>query len=487
MLADWRLLSNKILESFNTCNLDRVEVLILRDLLISRRRRLLDPEPEWASLPELPLASGGIFDLKSARVNQSHNDSFREIALLGRYFAGLLAGFFLRNPDKNNLPESVTLFFSDGFSDFNRPLFHEFIHEARFESILEKSKLIVQDRNIWRKKRHDNSIYVNDIGVYLFSKLLTRRERASLLGKLCRNLFYSKRFMRFRYMGITKLALERTLWDNLLSQIKKTNLMATNSYMEILPTAFYLLPIESGKRYMLWYSNNNFSIPSRDGVDVTDNRIDFSCRTEVDVHLVWTSDFADSIGIRNKAVEVQVVGSLMMYPKKSIAPLDGHFKIAVFDMTPWQGYPPMMFGSELFMKSFVKDIVEVSQEFASTRIYLKPKRKYVRKGSGFTHSASYLALIDGYLSEDQLSLLDPNTNIYGICESVDLILGFPFASPAIIGNELSKPSFYYNPEFSKNWKIRQSMDNVSVISGKENLRQKIQEIYNLKNPRFNQS
>jgi polysaccharide biosynthesis PFTS motif protein len=176
-----------------------------------------------------------------------------------------------------------------------------------------------------------------------------------------------------------------------------------------------------------------------------------------------------------------------MYPKKKIEPLEGYFKIALFDMTPWEGYPPMMFGSKLFMESFIKDIVEVSQEFASTRIYLKPKRKYVRSGSGFTHSVSYLALIDDYLSKEQLIVLDPNTNIYGICDRVDLILGFPFASPAIIGHELSKPSFYYNPEFSKDWQIRQSMDNVFVISGKENLRLKIQEIYDSKNSRFNQS
>lgn len=487
MLADWRPLSNKILESLNTCNLDRVEALIMRDLLISRRMRLINPEPHWASLPELPLANGGIFDLKSATVNESHKGSLREIALLGKYFAGLLGSLFLRNPDKNNFIQSATLFFSDGFSDSSRPLFHEFIHEERFESILEKSELIVQDRNVWRKIRYDNSIYVKDIGVYLFSKLLNRRERVSILGKLCINWFSLLKFRRFRYVGITKLVLERTLWDNLLSEIRNINLVATNSYMEILPTAFYLLPIESGERYMLWYSNNNFSIPSQEGIDAPDNRIDFSCRTEVDVHLVWTSDFADSIRNRNKSVKIQVVGSLMMYPKQAIEPLDGNFKIAVFDMTPWEGYPPMMFGSELFMKSFLSDIVEVCQEFASPKIYLKPKRKFVRKGSGFTHSASYLALIDEYLSKQLLNLLDPNTNIYGICERADLILGFPFASPAIIGNELSKPSFYYNPEFSKNWKIRQSMDNVSVISGKENLRQKIQEIYNLKNSRFNQS
>ena len=111
----------------------------------------------------------------------------------------------------------------------------------------------------------------------------------------------------------------------------------------------------------------------------------------------------------------------------------------------------------------------------------------MRVGSPYIHSASYLALIDELSSIGLLGLLDPTTNIYGLCDEADLILGFPFASPAIIGHELSKPSFYFNPEVSKDWLIRKSMDNVSVISGKENLRLKIREIYNSKNSRFNKS
>jgi polysaccharide biosynthesis PFTS motif protein len=288
-------------------------------------------------------------------------------------------------------------------------------------------------------------------------------------------------------MGLTKLSIEKLMWEWIQKRIGETNLIATNSYMEMLPTPFYVFSNTTGKRYLFWYSNNNFPSPSQDGFEAHDNRIDFACRSEVDAHLVWTSDFADSIRNRNSAVEIQVVGSLMMYPKRAIEPLEGLFNIVLFDMTPWEGYPPMMFGSELFMSSFIKDIVDVSLEFPGTRVYLKPKRKFVRNGGRYTHSSSYLALIDGSITEGLLNLLDPTTNIYGLCERADLILGFPFASPAIIANELSKPSFYYNPEFSKHWKIRQSMDNVSVISGKENLRLKMQEIYNLKNSRFNES
>lgn len=487
MLADWRPLAFKILDSLNKCSLDKTEQLIMRDLLISRRKLHIDPEPQWASLSEIPLSNGGIFDLKSVQIQGSYKEKFRELSLVGKYLVALLASLFADNPKKNHKLESATLFFSDGFSDFSRPLFHEFIHEERFQSILRESDLIVQDRNIWRNRRIGDSIYVKDIGLYLFSNLLSKRARSSLLVEICRLVMEYKRFNRFGYLGITKLVVERAIWENVLSKIEKTNLMATNSYMEILPTPFYLLPSMSGKRYLIWYSNNNFSIPSQNGSDDSDNRIDFSCRNEVDVHLVWTSDFAESIRNRNSAVDIQVVGSIMMYPKMAIEPLEGYFKIALFDMTPWEGYPPTMFGSELFMESFIEDIVEISQEYPYTRIYLKPKRKYVRNGSSHNHSASYLALIDGYLAKEQLKLLNPTTNIYGLCDSVDLILGFPFASPAIIGNELLKPSFYYNPEVSKDWKIRQSMDNVSVISGKDNLRLKIQEIYELKNSRFYQS
>jgi len=487
MLADWRELSSKILESFDKTNLDNAERAVMRDLLISRRRLHLDPEPRWASLTEIPLVRGGVYDSRSGRIQISLRDKLREIVTFSKYLLALLANLLSSNHTKGHRSDSLNLFFSDGFSNFSRPLFHEFLQERRFQSILEESVLIVQDRNIWRKKKIESSIFVKDIGLYLFTFLLNRRERMSLILEICRILLSSRRFKDFVHIGKTKLVIEKTLWVKLLAKNSGTNLLATNSFMEILPTPFYILPSAPGKRYLLWYSNNNFPAPSQDGIEMPDNRIDFACRSEVDVHLVWTSDFADSIRNRNRVVEIQVIGSLMMYPKRAIEPLEGFFNIVLFDMTPWEGYPSMMFGSELFMRSFIEDIQEVSLEFPATRIYLKPKRKFVRNGGRYNHSSSYLALIDACIAEGLLNLLDPTTNLYGLCERADLILGFPFASPAIIGHEQSRPSFYYNPEFSKDWKIRQSMDNVSVISGKENLRQKIQEIYNSKNSRFNQS
>ena len=481
MLADWRVLASKILDSFDNCNLDKTEKLIMRDLLISRRKLHIDPEPQWASLSKIPLASGGVFDLTSAQIQGRHKGKFKELAFFSKHIVALLASLFSSNPKKNHGLNEITLFFSDGFSDLSRPLFQEFIHEERFRLILSDSKLIIQDRRIWGHKKIGDSIYVKDIGLYLFLVLFNRREKASLIVKSCRELMDFRKLKHFRYLGITKFVIERNLWQKILSRTEKTNLMATNSFMEILPTPFYIVPNANTTRYLLWYSNNNFSIPSQEGIDVSDNRIDFSCRSEVDVHLVWTSDFANSIHSRNSEVEIRVVGSLMMYPKRAIKPLEGFFKIVLFDMTPWEGYPPRMFGSEIFMKSFVQNIIEVSQEFPNSRVYLKPKRKFVRVGSPYIHSASYLALIDELSSIGLLGLLDPSTNIYGLCDEADLILGFPFASPAIIGHELSKPSFYFNPEVSKDWLIRKSMDNVSVISGKENLRLKIREIYNSKN------
>ncbi len=481
MSADWRLLSSKILDSLESCNLKREELLIMRDLIISHRRRHIEAEPQWSTLSEIPLAGGGNFELVSSSTRTSFRDKIREVSGLGKYLTLFGVSLFMSNPKGTGALKSSTLFFSDGFSDASRELFDEFIHEERFQTILGESTLIIQDRNVWRIKRIGDSIYVKDIGLYFALNIFNRRERIMLFIEFLRQIIGSNRLKRFGYIGLRKILLERTLWSRVLPQTEKMNLIATNSFVEILPTPFYFSPVAKGRRYLMWYSNNNFPAPSQKNSFTGDSNLDFACRGDVDVHLVWTSDFADTIRSQNSLVEVQVVGSLMMYAKRTIEPLQGFFKIVLFDMTPWEGYPPMMYGSELFMMSFVEDIVDVSQDFSDIRIYLKPKRRYLRSGNRRIHSKKYLALIDEYVTQGKLKLIDPRTNVYGLCSEADLILGFPFASPVIIGNELLKPSFYYNPDFSKDWPIRQAMDLVSVISGKENLRLKTQEIYNLKN------
>jgi polysaccharide biosynthesis PFTS motif protein len=301
----------------------------------------------------------------------------------------------------------------------------------------------------------------------LATNLLNQKAKVRLLLGILKEFLSLSKLQKYGYLGAHRVIAENTVWNFLYIQNINIKIVATNSYMELLPTPFYSAKSFGIPRYMIWYSNNNFSIPSEEGDGENDNRM----------HFVWTHDFAESISSRNHEVEVRVVGSIMMYPKVKINEIPGNFKVAVFDMTPWEGYPSNMYGSELFMQSFLEDITAVCSDFPDIEIFLKPKRKFIRTGKGYIHSRSYLKLIDSLENQNQLNVLDPGTNIYGLVEQINLTLGFPFASPVIIGKELSKPSYYYNPEYSKTWKLRETMDGIKVISGRENLRHLIKQIF----------
>ena len=476
MLSDWLPLALRVQQALHPTCLSAREKSLVRDLIISNRRLHLKPEPEWKSLSEIPLSKDMSFNTKTGVISSSYSQKINEVIKFIKYFVVLTTSLVFARKSIEIQDKDFTLFYSDGFDKERRNRFTEFIQETRFSELTLGRTLIIQDRNIWESQRIENQIFVKDIGLFLATNLLNRKAKARLLLGILKEALSLNRLQKYGYLGAHRVIAENTLWNFLFTQNMNLKIVATNSYMELLPTPFYSASSFGIHRYMIWYSNNNFSIPSEEGDGENDNRIDFASRTDVDTHFVWTHDFAESISSRNHEVEVRVVGSIMMYPKVKINEIPGKFKVAVFDMTPWEGYPSNMYGSELFMQSFLEDITAVCSDFPDIEIFLKPKRKFIRTGKGYIHSRSYLQLIGSLEKQNQLNVLDPGTNIYGLVEQMNLTLGFPFASPVIIGKELAKPSYYYNPEYSKTWKLREMMDGIKVISGRENLRHLIKQI-----------
>ncbi|ASY11448.1 polysaccharide biosynthesis PFTS motif-containing protein [Candidatus Planktophila dulcis] len=477
MLSDWRPLANRIQQALSHTPLSSAEKSLIRDLIISSRKLHLKPEPEWKSLSKIPLVEGMSFDVESGRINSDFSRKLAELTKLLKYLFALTVSLTFARKRVELQDKKLTLFYSDGFNNEKRVLFSEFIEESRFAELAHGRTMVIQDRNSWKSQEINGNFYVKDIGFFLVTNVLSRREKSALLFRIIKEVLLLNKVATYNYLGAHRVIAENPLWNSLFTQNLNLKLVATNSYMEILPTPFYSADKFGIHRYMIWYSNNNFSIPSAEGTKIKDNRLDFACRTDIDTHFVWTSDFAQSISNRNLEVEVRVLGSMMMYPRRELDPILGKFKIAVFDMTPWEGYPLNMYGSELFMQSFLEDIVSICTELPGIQVFLKPKRDFIRGGNRYVHSRKYLELLDKFEIENKITVLDPSTNIYGLAEKSDFTLGFPFASPVIIGKELSKPSYYYNPELSKSWDLRDSMDGIEVISGRNKLKTKVEEAY----------
>ena len=93
-----------------------------------------------------------------------------------------------------------------------------------------------------------------------------------------------------------------------------------------------------------------------------------------------------------------------------------------------------------FMEDIIKSVKLVSQKFdRDINIYIKHKRSF-----GSNHSSEYVTYIAGLVENGELSVLPLNIDLYESIAVSNIIIGFPFTSPVIIGQELKIPSIYYS-------------------------------------------
>ena len=93
-----------------------------------------------------------------------------------------------------------------------------------------------------------------------------------------------------------------------------------------------------------------------------------------------------------------------------------------------------------FMEDIIKSVKLVSQKFdRDINIYVKHKRSF-----DSNHSSEYVTYIAGLVESGELSVLPLNSDLYESIAVSNIIIGFPFTSPVIIGQELKIPSIYYS-------------------------------------------
>jgi polysaccharide biosynthesis PFTS motif protein len=95
-------------------------------------------------------------------------------------------------------------------------------------------------------------------------------------------------------------------------------------------------------------------------------------------------------------------------------------------------------------KEFIEDIIEsvklVSQKLdRDISIYIKHKRPFSR-----VNSSRYITYINKLVKNRQLFVLPMGVDLYETIAASKIIIGFPFTSPVIIGQELKVPSVHYS-------------------------------------------
>ena len=199
---------------------------------------------------------------------------------------------------------------------------------------------------------------------------------------------------------------------------------------------------------MLWYSVNSMPIIYKSTkTSILSKNLEASLKhMAIDTHWVWTSEHKTYL-MKMTNSDILVRGSMVFYNPPKKLDRNKKYDIVIFDVTPQNS--KSIFKDTVFsfpvVKEFIEDIIEnvnfVSQKLdIDISIFIKHKRSFAS-----SHSSKYVAYIDGLAKNHQLSVLPIDIDLYELIAASNIVIGFPFTSPVVIGQELNVPSIYYLP------------------------------------------
>lgn len=236
---------------------------------------------------------------------------------------------------------------------------------------------------------------------------------------------------------------EALLFTNFQTRFKYFSVLDTQSSFLNLDLFYYATNQNINVRtYLVHYSESG--MPLLSSQDFFNEVIPGYERAEVDIHIVWTKEFANFYNSRSStpnfiALGPQVFRERVMEKKREIS---DEIVLAVFDETP-------SFHDEFYTHireeaglNFLAAIECLSKEFNAKngkklKIHLKQKRRNLK-----FHSRQYLEKLEEMNSKGQIKLLPWHTNPYLMISSSDLVLSVLGSSPALIGRYLSRPTVY---------------------------------------------
>ena len=316
------------------------------------------------------------------------------------------------------------------------------------KGILSKSDSVVLieiRRIIWNKKFKTIRTTL-DIPFSIFSNSFSARKRLACWLSMCRR-FHRMISVQDKTQQAT-LVMKEYVFDEIVYSALNANciekLITTQSHIAFQPLIFECKN-QVGKRLMIWYSSNSVPIRYK---DLTRKRFqlnpDVYASMCIDEHWVWTKRHKDYLTEYSQA-KISVKKSMMLYEGEVSGNSDEIYDVLIFDVTPIDDkrITKNLVYSTKEMIAFVSEVLESIAELNITHgtnftVHLKHKRKITKK-----HSSHYSGFISGKVKSKEISLVNPNQNLYNLIERSKLVIGFPFTSPVVIGNELNKPAIFY--------------------------------------------
>lgn len=199
------------------------------------------------------------------------------------------------------------------------------------------------------------------------------------------------------------------------------------------------------KKFMIWYSSNSVPIEYKKIKlkRFTINPIVY-INMRIDEHWVWTQEHKNYLSKYSKA-KVLVKQSLMFYTLENLKATNDKIDVLVFDVTPVNNIEITRNSIYTTKESinFINEIIYCVKMLNQThkkdyRVKLKHKRRISKN-----HSSDYSKFIDQKVRNFEIDIIESRQNLYDLISNSNLVIGFPFTSPVVIGQELNKPSIFY--------------------------------------------
>lgn len=285
-------------------------------------------------------------------------------------------------------------------------------------------------KNISLKNIILSFIETNKLGIYLLMTILKDKSLVDQFDEFLRSPLYS--------YGINYHMKEIVL---------------TNSLLSAPPLFVYFSNTRPHKTSSLWYSADFFSY--RYSIDDSYILPVHSKYFRVDRHYFWTEMQERMYEHANYESEVIHIPPVILQRNSSsekISLTPGTIEICLFNIIPYTrehmsnvGYPYDHYINLERCLLFLTDICKVVKELKNeTGINIKVYLKQKRAGNRF-HAGEYLKTVLDLEKNNEIELLEHNTDLLCLLKHTTLSISHPFSTPFFIAKELKKDAFFYDP------------------------------------------
>jgi hypothetical protein len=336
------------------------------------------------------------------------------------------------------------------FSDGNDGKFVKYCLMGKIEPLKTKNKLYIECRTKNRPNNHHNFYYCDRP---LLSAIRNLNLGIAFRLRLCINHTLLLVVFLTTIIRVPQLSLlgKEIAYSSIVKDLDKAKkiesiILTCSNYLEQKIWSRELINV---RVHMVW--NAQAWKPTVYKVDKLESHIPNLPWIRADIHWIWTNKFADylcSLGLKAK---FQVVGSIVWYMPKLKKQNDSSIQIMIFDVSPFSDDVALEYGHitnynnphNLF--AFINDVLCVVKNIEkilniSIKILLKQKREYKP-----VYDKDYYVYLENLSASGQIILENCSKNIYSLISSSQIVIAYPFTSPAYIADEVKIPSIYYDP------------------------------------------